>query len=37
VAELRPVPGRDAIAPPPPGEFSTSYDSVVPDKRLETA
>jgi succinate dehydrogenase/fumarate reductase flavoprotein subunit len=29
--ELRPVPGRDAIAPPPPGEHSTGYDAVVPD------
>ncbi|MBT5838877.1 MAG: FAD-binding protein [Rhodospirillaceae bacterium] len=27
-AELRPVPGRDAIAPPPPGEHSTAFDTV---------
>jgi len=27
-AELRPVPGRDAVAPPPPGEHSTSFDSL---------
>jgi fumarate reductase (CoM/CoB) subunit A len=27
-AELRPVPGRDAVAPPPPGEPSTDFDAV---------
>ena len=29
--EQRPVPGRDAIASPPPGEHSTGYDAAVPD------
>ena len=27
-AELRPVPGRDTIAPPPPGEPDTGFDPV---------
>jgi len=27
-AELRPVPGRDAIAPPPPGEHATTFDAL---------
>ncbi|MDP6429220.1 MAG: FAD-binding protein [Rhodospirillales bacterium] len=27
-AELRPVPGRDAIAPPPPGEHATGFDAL---------
>ena len=26
--ELSPVPGRDAVAPPPPGEHSTSFNAV---------
>jgi len=30
-AELRPVPGRDAVAPPPPGDHSTGYDAAVPE------
>ena len=27
-AELRPVPGRDVVAPSPPGEHSTAFDTV---------
>ena len=27
--ELRPVPGRDAVAPPPSGEYSTDYDPAI--------
>jgi fumarate reductase (CoM/CoB) subunit A len=34
-AELRPVPGRDAIAPPPPGEPSTEFDAAVPADAAE--
>ncbi len=31
--ELRPVPGRDAVGPPPPGEHSTSFDALPQDKK----
>lgn len=35
--ELRPVPGRDAVAPPPPGEHSTAFDTLPQNKVAETA
>lgn len=30
--DLRPVPGRDATAPPPPGEAATGFDAMAEDK-----
>lgn len=36
-AELRPVPGRDAVAPPPPGEHATSFNTLPQDEAAESA
>ncbi len=34
-AELRPVPNRDAVAPPPPGEASTAFDALPQNETAE--
>jgi fumarate reductase (CoM/CoB) subunit A len=36
-AELRPVPGRDAVAPPPPGEHATTFDALPQSEAAESA